>query len=71
MQWRPSIDGMYKVDDDQDSKISGSRPLRADLQLVTLWIASAKRFTFPVVIPATEILPSLVAYTECYIPSAQ
>jgi hypothetical protein len=28
-------------------------------------MASARRFTLPLVMPATEILPSLVAYTEC------
>ena len=39
---------------------------RFDIYDVTLWIASARRLTLPVVIPATDILPSLVAYTECY-----
>ena len=29
-------------------------------------MASARRPTFSLVIPATEIRPSLVAYTECY-----
>ena len=33
---------------------------------MTLWIASAKRLTLPLVIPATEMRPSLVAYTECW-----
>lgn len=33
---------------------------------VTLCMDSASRLTLPVVMPATEIRPSLVAYTENY-----
>lgn len=37
---------------------------------VTLKIDSANRLTLPLVMPATEILPSFVAYTECSFASA-
>ena len=40
------------------------REHRVGIYEVTLWMDSARRLTLPDVIPATDILPSLVAYTE-------
>ena len=55
------IDGLA-VQDDEEINVDVCSEWT---QLVTLWIDSASRLTFPVVMPATEIRPSLVAYTEC------